>query len=58
MNASVKERQAWIDLCKQSLAHFKVPKHIKMVNDFPMTVTGKMQKFVMRDAFADELGLS
>jgi len=28
-----------------------------MVHEFPMTVTGKMQKFVMRDAFAKELGL-
>ena len=46
------------EFCAGQITHFKVPKHIKMVNDFPMTVTGKMQKFVMRDAFADELGLT
>ncbi len=35
--------------CKDSLAHHKVPRHILFVDDFPMTVTGKPQKFVMRD---------
>ena len=43
--------------CSGQITHFKVPKYIKMVNDFPMTVTGKMQKFIMRDDFAKELGL-
>lgn len=43
--------------CSGQITHFKIPKYIKMVNEFPMTVTGKMQKFVMRDAFAKELGL-
>ena len=43
--------------CSGQITHFKVPKYIKMVHEFPMTVTGKMQKFVMRDAFAKELGL-
>ena len=43
--------------CDGRIAHFKVPRHIKFVSEFPMTVTGKLQKFVMRDAFAEELGL-
>jgi fatty-acyl-CoA synthase len=43
--------------CSGQITHFKIPKYIKMVGEFPMTVTGKMQKFVMRDAFAQELGL-
>ena len=43
--------------CSGQITHFKIPKYIKMVHEFPMTVTGKMQKFVMRDAFANELGL-
>ena len=43
--------------CSGQITHFKIPKYIKMVHEFPMTVTGKMQKFVMRDAFAKELGL-
>lgn len=44
--------------CAGQITHFKVPKHIKLVNEFPMTVTGKLQKFVMRDEYAAELGLS
>jgi fatty-acyl-CoA synthase len=43
--------------CQGQITHFKVPKYVKLVGEFPMTVTGKMQKFVMRDAFAEELGL-
>ncbi len=41
--------------CQDQIAHFKVPKYIKFVDAFPMTVTGKIQKFVMRDAMAEEL---
>jgi len=37
------------DYCKGGLAHFKIPKNIKFVTEFPLTVTGKVQKFVMRD---------
>ncbi|HSG88091.1 MAG TPA: AMP-binding protein [Pseudomonadales bacterium] len=44
--------------CQGQIAHYKIPRHIKFVSAFPMTVTGKVQKFVMRDAFAEELGLS
>lgn len=35
--------------CKDNIAHFKIPKFVRLVTEFPMTVTGKMQKFVMRD---------
>lgn len=45
------------EYCSGQITHFKIPKYIKMVNEFPMTVTGKMQKFIMRDEFAKELGL-
>ena len=44
--------------CEGQITHFKIPKYIKLVDEFPMTVTGKMQKFVMRDQYAEELGLS
>jgi len=37
------------DFCRSGLAHFKVPRYIEFVDDFPMTVTGKMQKFKMRE---------
>lgn len=35
--------------CKGKISHFKVPRYIRFVTDYPMTVTGKVQKFVMRD---------
>jgi fatty-acyl-CoA synthase len=44
--------------CKERIAHFKVPAYVKFVDDFPMTVTGKIQKFVMRDQTIEELGLT
>ncbi|MEJ8859366.1 AMP-binding protein [Variovorax robiniae] len=46
------------DFCKGQIAHYKVPKYIKFVPEFPMTVTGKIQKFKIRDAMKDELGLN
>jgi fatty-acyl-CoA synthase len=46
-----------IAYCKGQIAHFKVPRYIKFVDAFPMTVTGKIQKFVMREQSVDELGL-
>jgi len=45
------------EFCRGQIAHYKVPAHIRFVNEFPMTVTGKIQKFVMRDHMAEELGL-
>jgi fatty-acyl-CoA synthase len=45
------------DFCKGQIAHYKVPRYIKFVEDFPMTVTGKIQKFVMRELMIEELGL-
>ena len=45
------------DYCSGQITHFKIPKYIKLVHEFPMTVTGKMQKFVMRDEYAEELEL-
>jgi fatty-acyl-CoA synthase len=44
--------------CKDQIAHFKVPRYVKFVDGFPMTVTGKVQKFKMRESAIDELGLS
>ena len=45
------------EFCAGQITHFKVPRYIKLVDEYPMTVTGKMQKFVMRDQYAKELGL-
>jgi fatty-acyl-CoA synthase len=43
--------------CKKSLAHYKVPRHVRLVKEFPQTVTGKIQKFRMREVMIEELGL-
>jgi fatty-acyl-CoA synthase len=44
--------------CQGQIAHYKIPRYIKFVDGFPMTVTGKIQKFVMRDEMIAELGLT
>ncbi len=46
------ELQTW---CKGRIAHFKTPKHFRFVEAFPMTVTGKIQKFRMREITVEEL---
>jgi fatty-acyl-CoA synthase len=46
------------EFCRGQIAHFKIPRYIKFVDAFPMTVTGKIQKFVMREETIRDLGLS
>ncbi len=45
------------DFCKGQITHFKIPRYFKFVDEFPMTVTGKIQKFKMREISIKELGL-
>jgi fatty-acyl-CoA synthase len=45
------------DYCRGKIAHYKVPRYVKFVDGFPMTVTGKVQKFLMREASVKDLGL-
>ena len=45
------------DFCKGQIAHYKVPRYIRFVPGFPMTVTGKIQKFKIRDEMKNQLGL-
>jgi fatty-acyl-CoA synthase len=45
------------DFCKDQIAHQKVPRYIEFVDSFPMTVTGKAQKFLMRKTVEERLGL-
>jgi fatty-acyl-CoA synthase len=45
------------EFCRQHLAHYKVPRYVKLVQEFPQTVTGKIQKFKIREAMIVELGL-
>jgi len=46
------------DFCKGQIAHYKVPRYIRFVDSFPMTVTGKIQKFQIREQMKRELGLA
>jgi fatty-acyl-CoA synthase len=45
------------EFCKGKIAHYKVPRYVKFTDEFPMTVTGKIQKFKMREQAVEELGL-
>ncbi|MDD3622932.1 MAG: AMP-binding protein [Methanofollis sp.] len=46
-----------VDFCTGQIARFKIPRYYKFVDEFPMSVTGKIQKFKMRDISIEELGL-
>jgi len=45
------------DYCRGQIAHFKIPQYIRFVDAFPMTVTGKVQKFRIREQEIEALGL-
>ena len=46
-----------LQFCKGQIAHFKIPRYIRFKTELPITVTGKAQKFKMREAMVEELGL-
>ena len=46
------------EFCRGQIAHYKIPRYIRFVTSFPTTVTGKVQKFAMREVMVTELGLS
>ena len=46
------------EFCREQIAHYKIPRYIRFVTDMPMTITGKVQKFMMRKQMIDELGLA
>jgi fatty-acyl-CoA synthase len=46
------------DFCRGKIAHYKVPRYVRFSTEFPMTVTGKVQKFKMRETSVTELGLA
>jgi fatty-acyl-CoA synthase len=50
--------EALREFCRGRIAHYKVPRYFKLVEGFPMTITGKVQKFRMREEAVQELGLS
>jgi fatty-acyl-CoA synthase len=45
------------EFCQGQIAHYKIPRYVKFVDSFPMTVTGKVQKYKMRETAIEELGL-
>jgi fatty-acyl-CoA synthase len=45
------------DFCRAALAHYKVPRYVRFVDTFPQTVTGKIQKFKIREEMIEALGL-
>ena len=46
------------EFCNGQIAHYKIPRYIRFVDAFPMTITGKVQKFAMRDTMIEELGIN
>lgn len=46
------------EFCHSGLAHYKVPRYVRLVSEFPQTITGKIQKFKIREHMIDELGLT
>ena len=44
--------------CEGQIAHYKIPRYVRFSDELPMTVTGKPQKFLMREAMVEELGLA
>jgi fatty-acyl-CoA synthase len=50
-------QQEVVEFCRGRIAHYKIPRYVRFVTDFPMTVSGKPQKFLMREQMMRELGL-
>ncbi len=46
------------EFCRGQISHFKIPRYVQFVAEFPMTVTGKVQKFSMRDSMIEKLSLN
>lgn len=45
------------DFCQGRITHFKIPRHIRFVDEYPMTVTGKMQKYIMSEMMTEQLAI-
>jgi fatty-acyl-CoA synthase len=52
------DRDAVAEFCRGKIAHYKVPRYVQVVSEFPMTVTGKVQKYKLREQAIEELGLA
>ena len=45
------------EFCRDRIAHYKIPRYVRFVDEFPMTVTGKVQKYKLREQAIEDLGL-
>ena len=52
------DAEAIRDFCRERIAHYKVPRHVQFVSEFPITVTGKIQKFILRKQMVEALALA
>ena len=52
------DQEAIAEFCRGKIAHFKIPRYVACVDEFPMTVTGKVQKFKLRERAIEDLGLA
>ena len=52
------DEKAIAEFCRERIAHFKIPRYVRTADDFPMTITGKVQKFKLRERAIKELGLA
>ena len=55
--AAALDDEALREFCRGRIAHYKIPRYVRVVDEFPMTVTGKIQKFRLREPAIAELGL-
>jgi fatty-acyl-CoA synthase len=51
------DQESVAEFCRGRIAHHKIPRYVAMVDEFPMTVTGKVQKFKLRERAIEQLGL-
>lgn len=51
------EPEEIIEFCRGKIAHYKIPRYVRFVESFPMTVTGKIQKFIIRETMIEELSI-
>jgi fatty-acyl-CoA synthase len=55
-NGATIDADAIRDFCRGRIAHYKIPRYVLAVEEFPMTVTGKVQKFKLREQVVEQLG--
>ena len=52
------ESEEFVEFCRSRIAHYKVPRYVRLVSEFPLTATGKPQKYRMRQSMVADMGLA